>query len=164
MKKTFFSLITVVALLFVFGNVYSQDYLEGYVKVSDLQKEPYNQWFTENYKTAHPNDAILSKIRPLLENKKITVVFGTWCGDSQLWVPYFIRMVDLMGYDTDNITFIAIDRDKEAENIDLSKYKIERIPTFIVYDEDGKELGRIVETPKYSLEEDLLDILSNAKE
>lgn len=37
---------------------------------------------------------------------------------------------------------------------------IERVPTFIVY-ADGRELGRIVETPEGSLEEHLVKILKS---
>jgi len=43
--------------------------------------------------------------------------------------------------------------------MDISALKIERVPTFIVYD-GIKELGRIIETPAETLEEDLLMILS----
>jgi hypothetical protein len=38
--------------------------------------------------------------------------------------------------------------------------RIERVPTFIVYG-DGREIGRIVETPEGSLEEHLVKILKS---
>ena len=75
-----------------------------------------------------------------------------------MWVPYFFRMLDLMQYDPSKVLLIAVNRDKKARDMDLSKYKIERVPTFIIYDKNENELGRIVETPRYSLEEDLLEI------
>ncbi len=158
MKKFLFLLL--VAASFVFGNsqATAQD-LEGIIKLSDLQSEPYSKWYFDNFHAAHPDDAVLSKIKGLLQDKKIVIVMGTWCGDSKMWVPYFYRMLELMDYDPGKVTLIAINRDKKAEGVNLEKYKIERIPTFIIYDKNGKELGRIVESPRYSLEKDLLEIL-----
>ena len=43
---------------------------------------------------------------------------------------------------------------------ELHGYEIEYVPTFIFYRED-KEIGRIIETPILSLEEDMLAILIN---
>ena len=166
MKKIISTFSVVLIFLLSAMSVYAQDYdLEGVIKLTDLQQEPFSKWFNENYAAAHPNDAVLSKIKPLLKDKKMTIVMGTWCSDSRMWVPYFFRMLDLMNYDDEDVKIIALDRDKTADGVDMSKYKIERIPTFIIYDKSGKELGRIVESPRYSLEKDLLEILNkDAKE
>lgn len=41
-------------------------------------------------------------------------------------------------------------------------YEIKKIPTFIVFDQNENELGRIIEKKKSnSLEEDILEIISN---
>jgi len=158
MKKIIVLLLIATNFAFWKADSVAQD-LEGVIQLSDLQSEPYAKWYFDNFEAAHPNDAVLSKIRGLIKDKKIVIVMGTWCGDSKMWVPYFFRMLELMDYDQSKVKIIAINRDKKAEGVDLSKYKIERIPTFIIYDKDGKELGRIVESPRYSLEDDLLEIL-----
>ena len=54
---------------------------------------------------------------------------------------------------------IAVDGHKKAENGVIDGLDIQSVPTFIVYDKKGKELGRIVEHPKTTLEGDLLAIL-----
>ncbi len=159
MKKFLFLWLMVAGAIFGGNNRLTAQDLEGIIKLSDLQSEPYSKWYFDNFYAAHPNDAVLSKIKGLLQDKKITVVMGTWCSDSKMWVPYFYRMLELMNYDPEKVTLIAVNKDKKAEGVDLSKYKIERIPTFIIYDKDGKELGRIVESPRYSIEKDLLEIL-----
>jgi len=164
MKKTVTFLFVLIAFFIKTNLLVAQD-LEGVVKSTDLQVEPYSKWYFEYFEIAHPNDAVLARTRDLLNEKKIVVVFGTWCKDSKMWVPYFFRMLDLMQYDPSKVLLIAVNRDKKARDMDLSKYKIERVPTFIIYDKNENELGRIVETPRYSLEEDLLEILkNNAKE
>jgi thiol-disulfide isomerase/thioredoxin len=166
MKKLFlFALLSMAFLLPTQFVLAQDDILEGKITFDDLRQEPFSSWFAEFYNSAHPNDGILSKTKPLLKDKKITIVMGTWCGDSKRWVPYFSRMLDLMKYDEKNVEIIAINKKKMAKGIDMSKYHIERIPTFIVYDKSGKELGRIVESPAKTLEEDLYEILmKNAKE
>ena len=56
-----------------------------------------------------------------------------------------------------------VNRDKKNPESDIEYLNIERVPTFIFYKTGGdgskKEIGRIIETPVRSLEEDLLDIL-----
>jgi uncharacterized protein (DUF1015 family) len=50
-----------------------------------------------------------------------------------------------------------VDRTKTVEKMEL---EIEKVPTFIVY-RNGEEIGRIIETPIKSMEEDLYEILKN---
>ena len=54
---------------------------------------------------------------------------------------------------------IAVDRTKEEPKAEVEGYEIEYVPTLIFYREQ-KEIGRIIETPELSLEEDILAILN----
>jgi len=56
------------------------------------------------------------------------------------------------------ITYINIDREKKEPADLLAGLNIQSVPTFIVL-LNGKEIGRIVETPKVSVEQDISDIL-----
>ena len=119
--------------------------------------------FKDRYDLEYPNyktDSLtLVAIKPLMKDKKVTLVMGTWCGDSKLQVPHFYKMIDDLSIPEKEVTLICVDGTKKAENGLIDKLNIERVPTFIIY-ENGKELGRIVESPKISLEKDLLEILS----
>lgn len=90
------------------------------------------------------------------ENLNILVVFATWCGDSKAHVPDFYKVADLAGIA--NIKYLAVNRKKNAGAIDMSAMDIQRVPTFIVYKGDA-EIGRIIESPMFSLENDLVSIL-----
>ena len=57
---------------------------------------------------------------------------------------------------------LAVDRDKKAGDCDINYLKVELFPTIILYKEDI-EVGRIVESPRKSLEEDLVNIIFSAK-
>ena len=74
----------------------------------------------------------------------------------------FFKILDETGYKEKNLTIIGVDRTKNALSVNIENLNIERVPTFIVF-QDGKELGRIVESPKKSLEEDLWKIVKKVK-
>jgi len=90
------------------------------------------------------------------ESLNILVVFATWCGDSKMQVPDFYKVADLA--QISNIKYLAVNRKKNAGAIDMSAMDIQRVPTFIVYKGD-EEIGRIIESPMYSIEKDLVTIL-----
>lgn len=90
---------------------------------------------------------------------KITLVLGTWCGDSKEQVPRFYKINSLLTTKFNEIEIIGVDRLKKAGILDISGLKIEKVPTFIFY-RNGIEIGRIVETPQNSIEKDILLIIS----
>lgn len=106
-----------------------------------------------------PEPGALNELLPLLKDKRIVVVLGTWCGDSREQLPRFLKIIDSLSIDKKNIIFICVNRSKRAAEGLLENLNIERVPTFIVY-ENEKELGRIIEKPIVSIEEDLILVLS----
>ena len=83
---------------------------------------------------------------------------GTWCSDSRREVPRFFKILDKLNYDQKNVTLICVDRKKAAQTGNVDKLKIELVPTLIFY-KDNAEIGRIVESPKETLEKDLMKIV-----
>lgn len=53
----------------------------------------------------------------------------------------------------------ALDTNKTSPDYDAKANNVTNVPTTIIY-RKGNEIGRIIESPKLSLEEDLLIILS----
>jgi len=117
-------------------------------------------WFNSGHKLYSPEEAIIDSIRNHNSEFTITIVMGTWCSDSRREVPNFYKLLDMLKFPENKITLINIDRKKDAIYTDISKLNIELVPTFIIY-KNGKEIGRIIETPIQSLEKDLLKILEN---
>ena len=156
---------TLLVLFELFGlNLHAQEYNKEHVGKIDralLTNDPeFKKWFVLGYNEYQPKDSFVVRLRPLLLDKKIVVVMGTWCSDSQLDVPHLINLLDELEFDRTRIDIWGIDRKKtEPANI-LSKYEIKYVPTIIVYDKDGKEIARIVEKPEVSLEQDLIKLLS----
>lgn len=120
----------------------------------------FKESYDPNYSSYVADSTQFEQLSKLLKNKKVTIVLGTWCGDSKYQVPHFLKIMDKLKIDEDKITFIAVDGTKHAENGIIDNLKIERVPTFIFTDKKGKEVGRITEHPKETLEKDMVSILS----
>lgn len=115
-------------------------------------------WFNEEYEYYSLDDSTLNSIKDEMSNVKTTVVMGTWCSDSQREVPHFYKITDYLGYDEANIDLICVDHSKVGVADEVDGLNIELVPTFIFY-RDGKEIGRIIETPVETLEQDLSKIV-----
>ncbi|MET4082882.1 thiol-disulfide isomerase/thioredoxin [Pedobacter sp. UYP30] len=120
--------------------------------------------FDPLYASYLPDSTTITQIKPLLDKTHIKIVFGTWCGDSKVYVPHFFKILDAAAYGEKNVDIIAVDGNKKAENGLVDSLDIQRVPTFIVYNDNNKELGRIVEHPNTTLEADLLEILNTKKQ
>jgi hypothetical protein len=126
-----------------------------------LKSDLFKVYFEPEYEKYTTDEAIITKLKKGLVNNNIsiTIVMGSWCGDSQEQVPRFYKVIDAIGFADSGITLICVDRTKKSDKGETDNLNIIRIPTFIIY-KNGKEIGRIIETPKASLEKDLLEIIS----
>jgi hypothetical protein len=115
--------------------------------------------YDNQYPDYAPDSTTITKLKPLVQGLKVTIVLGTWCGDSKLQVPHFFKVLDQIGVTEKDVTLICVDGHKKAENGLTDNLNIERVPTFI-FSKNGKEVGRIIESPKTTLEQDFLAIVS----
>jgi hypothetical protein len=134
--------------------------LFGYCNREGLMRGEFGRHFNLEY-TVEPDAEYLEKIRKIPSGYRITLVMGSWCSDSREQVPRFYRILDDAGIDSDIMQVICVDGYKSAGDIDLDHHRIEFVPTFIIT-RGGREIGRIIETPVTSLEEDFLSIISQA--
>jgi thiol-disulfide isomerase/thioredoxin len=101
---------------------------------------------------------------------EVEVLFGTWCGDSQEQVPHYLKILERAeaaraihggGPLPIHTRFVGVDREKKQPADLVAGKGIERVPTFLVYSE-GREVGRVTETPVGRLEEDLAALVAEA--
>ena len=116
-------------------------------------------WFDKEYDFYRINEERLEKIKPLLKDKRVVLIMGTWCEDSQREVPGMMKILNQAGFNTAEMEIIAIDEDKRTKEGLEKAYNLAYIPALIFF-EGEKEMNRIVEFPINSLEQDILDILS----
>ena len=129
-------------------------------KVSLAQLTTYtSDWYSNEYDLYKTNQSLLTKIKPLLNNKKVTLIMGTWCEDSQREVPGMIKILTEAGYPTSSMDIIAVDEDKTTPGKLEKVFELFNFPT-LIFSENGTEINRIVEFPINGLEQDILAILS----
>lgn len=121
---------------------------------------PQYPWFEENYRGYTSDQGAVAVIRQKKEGVSALIFLGTWCGDSRREVPRFYKVVDMAEFS--DVRIVGLDRKKKSPDGTESGYHIERVPTFIFFKND-KEIGRIVETPTTTLEEDISRILGSAR-
>ena len=133
--------------------------LIGITSKESLLELPYNKWFNPRYKAYQINEANLKKMKSLLVDVNITVFMATWCKASIARVPIFLKILDVAEFDYKNLKLIAVNRRKKTPDMLEKGYTLIRVPTFIFY-KNGKELGRVVESPRKTIEKDIIKILS----
>lgn len=118
--------------------------------------------FKQVYDTVAVGPDFVEMIKVLGHDVEYLVVLGTWCSDSKREVPRFLKIIDLAGIAPERVKYYGVDRTKQSPGELPGQYNIELVPTIIVL-KNGSEMGRIVESPKNSIEEDLLVILAEAQ-
>ncbi len=128
-------------------------YAVGDISIKTLLET--NEDFQTNYQKYQPGN-LLDPV--LFRDIDIYVLFGTWCHDSQREVPRLLRILNTLDIPDNQIHLIGLNFTKNEPKDRGRDFKIKKTPTF-VFLRNQKEIGRIVEMPKISLEADLLKIL-----
>jgi hypothetical protein len=138
------------------------DILIGKCTPAALEESPFAEWYHNAYASYIVDSFTCKFIKPLLAGKSITIFLGTWCGDSRREVPRILKMLECCEFPQNSLTMIMVSNKpgeyKKSPGQEETGRNIVRVPTVII-EENGIEIGRIIEFPKISLEKDLLAIL-----
>ncbi len=110
----------------------------------------------ETWKTQN-TDLFAKKMKGI----SLEIYIGTWCDDTHEQLPRFFSLLNKAKVNPE-IKIFALNRKKTYRGFENER-AIEKVPTF-VFMKNGKELGRIVETPKGSLLDESLEILESEKD
>ncbi|MEO9483736.1 MAG: thioredoxin family protein [Ekhidna sp.] len=134
--------------------------LLGEVSLDRLAEDPFGEWYTKNYAEYQIEKADMD----LSQADSITIFMGTWCGDSRREVPRFVKILTAANYDLAKLKILCLNTGfqnyKQAPEREERGMNIHRVPTFIFHDQTGDEIGRIVEEPVTSLEQDIAAVLA----
>ncbi|NIM89537.1 MAG: hypothetical protein GTO17_01155 [Candidatus Aminicenantes bacterium] len=145
-------------VFFLFSNLclFSEKDLTGPLSKEDiLQNIPDWQEMVASY---IPDTAILEKIKAIHKDIQVEIFLGTWCPDCKEHVSAYFKIMEMADNPHISTSYVGIPREKEARKEFIQGKNILRIPTFIIYFKN-QEIGRIIETPAKSVEEDLIDII-----
>ena len=138
--------------------IYKNPYHYGVLNKKILMEHEGYTWFLNRYDKYKPSIKELSQIN--FNEIKIKIFMGTWCHDSKREIPRLIKILDNLKFDQSNVEIIGLTKEKKGYFNDYSRYNITNTPTIIFY-KNKKEVGRIIEKPKETLESNMLSILVN---
>ncbi|NOZ94463.1 MAG: hypothetical protein GXP47_06970 [Acidobacteria bacterium] len=137
-------------------------YLVGKLSWKDLETVP---GWKESYESYTPDPGAIKELRAATGSYRIVTVLGSWCSDSEREVPRLRKILDTVGGDHFKLDLVGVDhtlvvdRGLIHEGL-LPNRKAERVPTIVVLDADGQELGRVVETAEMPLEKLIVEFLA----
>lgn len=122
-----------------------------------LESEYFGNWLKLVPKTSLNEDTLEALAQVSKEDLEFVVYLGTWCEDSQTHVPMLFELMQKLNWPC---TWIGVNRDKECpfEKKECKTWDIQYVPTLVIK-RQGVELGRIVEQPVTTWENDLLKLL-----
>lgn len=148
--------------------VFSQtetSYPVGRVMYKSMFSSKNREIFQQPFDDYQPDADAVKIIKSYKNKAQIKIVMGFWCDDSKVYVPQMLKVLNEAKWDVENgdqLKIFGVDEDKQASFEGFNALMITNVPTFIVY-VDGREIGRITEVPKVSVEKDLAGILSQVK-
>lgn len=154
MNKTFS--LFVILLLFSFPYLRSEKDLTGPLSKEEILKN--NPEWQELVASYNPKSEIIKKIKTINREIHIEIFMGCWCPDCRQHVSAYFKIMEMADNPFISTSYIGIPREREARKEFIQGKNIVRIPTFIIYFQN-QEVGRIIETPTKSVEEDLIDII-----
>jgi hypothetical protein len=133
--------------------------LDGRLNREQLNVLVKENWLTINYKS-YKLDSLTYKnlVQTDLDSLSFLIFAGSWCSDTKLELPRFLKVIDTLNLGKNPLDMYFLDLNKKSKFVTPSVYNISLVPTFVVL-RAGKEIGRIEETPKESIEKDVLKIL-----
>jgi len=152
-----------IAILYVLcvTGVKAQTVLSGNVTQAQLAADAeFKDAYAKEYEQYKPQ--VSEQLAQKLRSKKVLIVMGTWCADSKMQVPRLLKILNTLNFPQQQLTIIAVDNKKKEPHALVKKYRIKRVPTFIIMNTKGKTLGRITEKPGKTIEQDLERILAKA--
>lgn len=82
--------------------------------------------------------------------------YATWCGPCKKMAPFYDKLKEKY---SDKINFITVDIDQQPEI--AKEYNVTAVPTFVIVDEEGKEIDRVTGALPDSLEIKVKTIAAN---
>ena len=113
-----------------------------------------------------PDPKAVKRLSSAVGRYRVVVVLGSWCSDSRREVPRLEKIVETVGGGVFTIDLEGVDRTKRvlvtspAAGL-LTGRTADRVPTLVLLDADGQELGRVVETASEPLERLLTELIGS---
>jgi hypothetical protein len=132
-----------------------------------LGEKTWEEWKTEagwssySANSFQPSAAKIEDISRLEKQDSTTflIIGGSWCPNTKIHLPRIMKIFRLASVPSGDIHLYGVDRHMREPSGTAKHWHISKIPAVIILSR-GREIGRIVEHPKISWEDDILNVLS----
>lgn len=125
----------------------------------------WNKWRTETgweradgYRLPPEKVAALKQLQQ--KSQAVFMIFGgSWCSDTHQQLGIIMAILEQAGVPAERVKLYGVDRSKSEPSGTAAKNSIQRVPTLVILSKSG-EMGRIVEYPQATWEDDMIRTLS----
>ena len=119
----------------------------------------------DEYDASRPGATSMETLASATGSYRIVTVLGSWCHDSQREVPRLLKVLDQLDTPVFEHEMIGVDLTRRIDDAELAIFAgvertVERVATIVVFDTDGIEIGRVVETAERPIEKLLVEFLA----
>jgi thiol-disulfide isomerase/thioredoxin len=133
-------------------------------------EQPFRQEFLTRKQTYRLQPEAVNRLRKSAGKYTVIAFSATWCKDCATCLPVLALIAEATGLQVR--VFGGLKKDPLSHvhkwrippsPAEVEIFHVDRIPLILIFDVDGKEIGRIVETPKKlsNLEEELCEIIGS---
>jgi len=113
--------------------------LLGLKKSAELKK--HSPEYVQGAKAYSPNPVSIAKLKSQAAPVRVLVFFGSWCPHCKEMLPHLLRVEDEIKGSKIQFDYRGIPRDfKDPE---VQRLNVGNVPTAVVYDGKGREIGRL---------------------
>ncbi|MDQ3073207.1 MAG: thioredoxin family protein [Bacteroidota bacterium] len=117
-------------------------------------------WFKPAYDAYEPNSVQIEELKKIKNDISVIAFGGEWCSDTREYLPLFYKVMEQAEVPAGKIRLVEVDTNKESADKSSKKYKIMRVPTFVLFYK-GKEIGRVTDKLEEDLETDILAVYTD---
>jgi thiol-disulfide isomerase/thioredoxin len=137
--------------------------------LNDLEK-PFLKRFLTRKQTYSLNQEAVNQLKKVADKYMVIAFSAEWCKDCAVNIPALALISEATGLEVR--IFGGLKKDPLSHTRkwrippspqEVETFQVDKIPLIIVFDKEGKEIGRIIENPrkKPTMEEELVIILEH---
>ena len=105
-----------------------------------------------------PNPQMLAALRKQAQPVRVRVVFGSWCPHCKELLPHLLRVEDELKGSKLQFEYYGLPKPPAAwEDPEVQRLQVRGVPTAIVYNSKGQEIGRLVDNNDWTSPESALN-------
>jgi thiol-disulfide isomerase/thioredoxin len=131
-------------------------------------RDPFRDRFMERMKTYSLKEDVVEELKKYVDKIFIVVFSAEWCKDCAANVPVLALLADKTGLKVR--VFGGLKKDPFNPNEkwrippsppEVKEFEVERTPHMVIFDINGRELGKIIENPapNKTMEEEILQLV-----